>query len=170
MHKQLAARSGQLNAERSVHTVNIKLATATLGAAIILAAAPAFASAADFQSGPIRIDSVQVSGGTTTDDNDSTVIVPGSAAIAFTNQYSSPATDVVFALETNGYVVDRFDDVGSFAPGVAIKHRFSENRPSDDMRVAVEQATFADGTVWHNPDVAPAPQDPTPVGVEATRF
>jgi hypothetical protein len=167
MHKQLAAHTGQLNAERSV-TVNIKLATATLGAAIILAAAPAFASAADMQSGPIHIDNVQVFGGNSTDDNDSTIVVPGSAAIAFTNLYTSPATDVVFALETKGYVVDRFDDVGSFAPGVSINHRFSENQVTDGMRVAVEQATFADGTVWHNPAVAQAPQEPSPVGVEAT--
>jgi hypothetical protein len=149
--------------------MNIKHAAATLGAALILAGAPAFASAADMQSGPIHIDNVQVSGGETTDGNDSIVIVPGSAAITFTNEYASPATHVVFALETNGFVVDRFEDVGSFAPGVTINHRFAESQPNDDMRVAVEQATFADGTVWNNPDVVALPEAQTPVGVEASR-
>jgi hypothetical protein len=150
--------------------VNFKHAALTVGAALIIAGAPAFASAADMQSGPIHIDGLQIIGGDTTDANDDAIIVPGSAAIAFTNEYTSPATHVVFALETNGFVVDRFDDAGSFAPGVMINHRFAENQARNDMRVAVEQATFADGTVWNNPDVVGAPEPQTPVGVAANRF
>lgn len=38
--------------------MNLKLATATLGTALILAGSPALASAADKQAAPIRIDSV----------------------------------------------------------------------------------------------------------------
>jgi hypothetical protein len=148
--------------------MNIKHIAATLGAALIIAGAPAFASAADMQSGPIHINNLQIFGGAATDGNDDTIIVPASAAIAFTNEYSSPATHVVFALETNGFVIDRFDDAGSFAPGVMINHRFAENQASDDMRVAVEQATFADGTVWNNPDVVAPPEPQTPVGVAAS--
>jgi hypothetical protein len=148
--------------------VNIKLAAATLGAALLIAGAPAFASAADMQSGPIHINSLQIFPGDSTDGNDDTIIVPASAAIAFTNEYAAPATHVVFVLETNGFVVDRFEDVGSFASGVTINHRFAENQASDDMRVAVEQATFADGTVWNNPDVASVPKPETPVGVAAS--
>jgi hypothetical protein len=45
--------------------VNIKLATATLGAALILAGSPAFA--ADVQSAPAQIVSVQVSSGSMSD-------------------------------------------------------------------------------------------------------
>jgi hypothetical protein len=143
--------------------VNIKLATATLGAALILAGSPAFA--ADMQSGPIHIDNVAVYGGTTSNENADNIITPGSAAIAFSNQYKFPATEVVFALVTNGYVAERLDDVGSFATGVTINHKFGENEPNSDLRVAVEKATFADGTVWVNPDVPQATPADTTVGV-----
>ena len=38
--------------------------------------------------------------------------------ITFTNQGTSPATDIEFALESgSGYVLDSYNDVGSFAPG-----------------------------------------------------
>jgi len=145
--------------------VNIKLATAVLGAALVLAGSPAFA--ANMQSGPIQISNVTLYGGNTSDINDSTIITPGSTAIAFTNQYKFPATEVVFALETHGYVVDRLDDVGSFASGVSIKHTFAENQAGSDVRVAVEKATFADGTVWVNPEVAQSTKADTTVGVAA---
>jgi len=152
--------------------VNIKHATATLAAALILAGAPALALAADMQTGPIHIDNVQLRGGSLSDSNeDSTGFYPGSVAVSFTNQYGSPATEVVFVLETNGFVIDRFDDAGSFAAGAEIKHAFAEEQRGDDMRVAVEKAVFADGTVWQNPDVAEVPQANTDVGVEAnSRF
>jgi hypothetical protein len=143
--------------------VNIKLAAATLGAALILAGSPAFA--ADMQSGPIHIDNVAVYGGTMSNSNTDNIITPGTAAIAFTNTYSFPATEVIFALETNGYVADRFDDVGSFAAGVTINHKFGENESGSGLRVAVEKATFADGTVWVNPDVPQATPADTTVGV-----
>jgi hypothetical protein len=133
-----------------------------LGAALILAS-PAFA--ADMQSGPIHIDRVAAHGGNTTNSNGENVYTPGSAAIAFTNRYDFPATEVVFALETQGYVVDRFDDVGTFAPGVTIRHSFGESRIDAGMRVAVEKAKFADGTVWANPDVPQLVQPDTNVGV-----
>ncbi len=71
----------------------------------------------------------------------------------------------MFALETKDYVVDRFDDVGSFATGVFIKHSFAENELNSEMRVAVEKATFADGTVWVNPDVPQSPKADDTVGV-----
>jgi hypothetical protein len=143
--------------------VNTKLATAILGAALILAGSPAFA--ADMQSGPIHIDNVAVYGGNTSNANADNIITPGSAAVAFTNQYNFPATEVVFALESQGAVVDRFDDVGSFANGVTINHKFAENQAYAGMRVAVEKATFADGTVWVNPAVPQLAQADTTIGV-----
>jgi hypothetical protein len=158
------------NEQKDSNNVNIKLAAATLGAAIMIAGAPAFASAADMQTGPIHIESLQFSGGSLSNSDDDSIVVPGFAAIAFTNEYASPATDVVFALSNNGYVIDRFNDAGTFTPGVTIKHQFAENQPGDDIRVAVEEATFADGTVWHNPDVVPAPQPLPEVGVQANQF
>jgi len=143
--------------------VNIKLATATLGAALILAASPAFA--ADMQSSPIQITNVSLYGGYTINPNDDNVITPGSAVIAFTNQYNLPATEVVFALESNGFVADRFDDVGSFAKGVTIKHTFGENELNSQMRVAVEKATFADGSVWVNHAVPQSTKPDLTIGV-----
>jgi hypothetical protein len=150
--------------------VNIKLATAALGAALVLAGSPAFASAADgMQSGPIRIDNVQIYGMAVSDDEN--MNVPAYAAVAFTNQYDSPATDVVFVLENNGFVIDRFDDAGSFAKGVTIHHRFPESQPAIDQRVAVERVSFADGTVWTNSAVSVAPQPDAPSGVRVdSRF
>jgi len=53
----------------------------------------------------------------------------------------------------------------AFASGVTIKHTFGENEPNSDMRLAVEKATFADGTVWVNPQVPQSTQAVTPVGV-----
>jgi hypothetical protein len=151
--------------------VNIKRVTAIFSAALLIAGSPALASAADVQSGPIHINKVTLSGGYSANaDGDSATVLPAAANISFTNQSTVIATDVVFALETNGWVADRFNDVGSFAPGVAIHHRFPENEFPGDIRVAVAQATFVDGTVWQNPDV-PAPSEVnTNVGVAPSRY
>jgi hypothetical protein len=148
--------------------MNTKLATAILGAALIFTGSPIFA--ADAHSAPIHIDRVTVYGGNTTNSNGDNAYNPGSAVIAFTNRYNFPATDVVFALETHGYVLRRLDDVGSFATGVAIKHTFGENESASDLRVAVERATFADGTAWVNPDVPQLTQADTTVGVAVSSF
>jgi len=128
--------------------------TATLGAALLLAGAPALASA-QTQSGPIRIDAVQLVSQSTSEHD----IAPVAAEIAFTNQGTATATDVVFALESDsGYVLDSYNDVGSFAPGVSIRHSFNDhNDPTEGQRVAVAKATFADGTVWNNPAVTLEP-------------
>jgi hypothetical protein len=148
--------------------VNIKLATAILGAALILGGSQAFA--ADTQSGPIHINQLTLSGGYSADaDGDEATILPGFANISFTNQGTATATDVVFAIETHGFVVDRFNDVGSFAPGVTIHHSFPETQPTGNMRVAVAKATFADGVVWQNPDVPAPPEENTGVGVAVSR-
>jgi hypothetical protein len=146
--------------------VNIKLATATLGAALLLAGSPAFASAADMQAGPIHIQNVQIYGQVLSyDEND---IVPVSAAITFKNEYNAPATDIVFALQSNGVVVRSFHDVGTFSKGVTIKHRFPDNQAGGDQRVAVAHATFADGTVWSSSEVSVGPAPTSSVGVPAT--
>jgi hypothetical protein len=148
--------------------VNIKLATATLGAALILAGSPAFA--ADMQSGPIHINQFTLSGGYSTDaDGGQGNILPGALNISFTNENAATATNVVFAVETHGYVIKSFNDAGSFAPGVAIRHSFPEAQPSGDMRVAVAKATFTDGSVWQNPDVAVMPDVNTNIGVSVSR-
>jgi hypothetical protein len=151
--------------------MKLKLATATLGAALILAGAPALASATNLQSGPIHINQVKVSGGFFSDaDGSEATILPGMVTISFTNRDAATANDVEFAVETNGYVAKRFNDVGSFSTGTTIDHRFPETDPTDGMRVAVARATFDDGSVWVNPQV-PEPLVPDQhVGVLAMRY
>ena len=147
-----------IDEQKDTHDPSMKTITsltATLGAALLLAGAPALASA-ETQSGPIRVDGVQLISQSTSEYD----VAPVAARISFTNQGASPATDVVFALESNsGYVLDTYDDVGSFAPGVAVHHSFNDhNLAGDGQRVAVAKATFADGTTWINPDVAIEPR------------
>jgi hypothetical protein len=149
-----AARSGLQTSRKTYQPImkTITTLTATLGAALLLAGAPALASAADTQSGPIRIDSVQLTAQAITRN----AVAPIGAQIAFTNEGPAVATDVVFALESDsGYVYGSYNDAGSFAPGVTIRHSFADdnNVSIDGERVAVAKATFADGTVWTNPDV-----------------
>jgi hypothetical protein len=145
-----------------------KFAAAILGAALLFTGSPIFA--AGVQSAPIHIDHVTVYGGNTSNSNGENVYNPGSAAITFTNQYNLPATEVVFDLVAHGYVLRSLDDVGSFATGVTIKHTFGENESASDLRVAVDRATFADGTVWVNPDVPHLMQADTAVGVAVSLF
>lgn len=140
-----------------------KLAAA-LGVALILAGSSAVAMASDTQLGPIRIENVQLFAGTHSADYNR----PGYASIAFTNDNGSPATDVVFALEADGRIVEHFDDVGFFAPGVSIEHNFQVGSDYNNITVAVAKATFANGTVWDNPDVPSVAAAPALVGVSAT--
>jgi hypothetical protein len=131
--------------------MNVKLSTAILGAGIFSAGAPAF----DTSTGPIKIDNVQTSGGYYQDADADINVLPASIRIVFVNQANATATKVVFVLQTNGYVAARFNDVGTFSKGVPIHHSF----PLDpfgvkaNLAVAVAEASFADGTVWQNPDV-----------------
>jgi hypothetical protein len=144
--------------------MKIQSAIATLGAALILAGAPALASAAT-QAGPIHINGVRISGGGTAMGE--TSLVPVSAEISFTNQYGSPATDVVFAVYSQGVELTQYDDRGSFAQGVAINHMFPESQALGDQSAAVVKATFADGTTWQNPEI-PAAQSDSTAGVDAS--
>jgi hypothetical protein len=143
--------------------VNIKRAAATLAAALIVTGSPVLASAAQAQMGPIRIDNVQLFGIAVNDDVN--MNVPAIAQIAFTNEYDVPATEIVFVVERNGYVIDRFQENGIFAKGITVNERFPETNGGAGERVAVERASFADGTVWTNDAVATPPQAPAPIGV-----
>jgi hypothetical protein len=150
--------------------VKVKLVTATLSAALILAGAPGLASAADIQSGPIHINQVKATGGFFSDaDGSEATYLPGMVDISFTNRNAATANDVVFAVENNGYVAKRFNDVGSFSTGTTINHRFPETNPTDGMRVAVARATFDDGSVWVNPEVPQPLALDTHVGVAVSR-
>jgi hypothetical protein len=129
-----------------------------VAAALLLAGSTAGAFAAEMQSNPIHVDDVQVTAQSTNDRG----TMPIATRIAFTNEYSAAATHVVFLLEANGTVVDRFDDVGSFAPGVQVRHSFPERQSGGRFSVIVAAATFADGSTWQNQVVADVPRGPEP--------
>lgn len=138
--------------------------SATLGAALLLAGAPGLASAQDSQA-PVRIDNVQLVSQSISEHQ----FTPISAEVSFTNEGPSPATAVEFALESDsGFVLDSFNDVGTFTPGVTIRHSFPDNDSADaGQRVAVAKVTFANGTVWTNPELVQesAQSDPSSVAV-----
>jgi hypothetical protein len=153
-HYQLAASSGLIKEQKaSPRIMKITSVTAALGAALILAGAPAFASAAEAQTGPIQLDKVQITESYGVRD----AFSPGLVTVAFTNQNDAPATDIVFALESNGQVIDRFEDVGSYPKGETVRHSFTDADVNNDQQLTVEKATFADGSVWNNNDISYAP-------------
>jgi hypothetical protein len=131
--------------------------TAALAAALLLAGAPALAladSMPDNTAGaPVQLNNVQFTAENTADGS----FGPAAAEIAYTNASSQPATEVVFAVMSDGNVADMYDDVGTFSPGVLIDHTFPATETADASQVAVAQVTFADGSVWLNPDFATAP-------------
>jgi len=135
-------------------------------AALLLAGSASGAFAAEVQSDPIHVDDVQMTMQSTSDRG----TMPIATRIAFTNEYSTAATHVVFLLEANGAVVDRFDDEGSFAPGVQVRHTFPEGQPGSSVIVAA--ATFADGSTWQNQIVAGGAGGPEPIlgGTPAGRY
>jgi hypothetical protein len=130
---------------------NTSSLASAVAAALLLAATPVLASAA--QTGPIRIDSFQITDQSLSEH----AVVPVGATIAFTNTNDSPATDVVLGLQSDGAVVDQVEETGTFAKGVTIKHYFGTDVTDNAEQVAVLKATFADGSVWTNPDLAVEP-------------
>jgi hypothetical protein len=136
-------------------------------AAVLFASSTASVFAAETQSEPIHIDDVQVTMQASNDRN----AMPIATRIAFTNQYSAAATRVVFLLEAHGAVIDRFDDVGIFAPGVLVRHSFPETDLGADISVVVAAASFADGMKWENATVADVPAlEPIAGAVSADRY
>jgi hypothetical protein len=141
---------------------------ATLSAALLLSGTPVLAAeATSQQTGPIHIDGAQLYG-QNIEDEDSDGSVPNSVKIQFTNTNAMPATDIVFALESNGVVIGTVEDAGSFASGVKVSHTFFDDELSDSQQVAVEKVTFADGHVWNSPDVPASPGTEEGDSVNAT--
>jgi hypothetical protein len=103
---------------------------------------------ASAQSGaPIRIDAVQADHPSGTY---SLYTYPRTVTVSFTNLNATPARDIVFTLRgADGRIVSSFHDVGVFAQGVGINHNFDVVGVERRQELAVEQATFADGTMWH---------------------
>ncbi|MGB8266376.1 MAG: hypothetical protein WCE44_08655 [Candidatus Velthaea sp.] len=137
--------------------MTIKQAAASIAAITLLAGAPALAMAkTEAASGPIVVNSVQIqpntygigvdpffygSGGLTE---------PGFINVVFQNTSNVVATKVVFELDANGAVIDRFSDAGQFSPGVAIHHVYNNFSDTSSGQLTVAEVKFADGTVWEN--------------------
>jgi hypothetical protein len=143
----------QKRAESKSKIMKITSVTAALGAALLLAGAPALATAAEMQTGPIQLNKVEITQSYGVRDQFS----PGLVTVAFTNQNDAPATDIVFALESDGNVIDRYEDVGSYVKGETIRHSFQDDQINNDQQLTVEKATFADGSVWSNTEISYAP-------------
>jgi hypothetical protein len=129
--------------------MNIKNTVASLGAALILAGAPALASAATtvVAPGPIQLDSVQIEQYYGIFNN----LYPGLVTVGFTNQAAQPVTDVVFDLKSSdGQLLRQYDAAGNFQPGASTKQAFTNTEVGANQSLAVDSVTFADGTTWSN--------------------
>jgi hypothetical protein len=76
---------------------------------------------------------------------------PGFLSLTFTNTSNVGANEVVFELDANGRYDRLIDDVGTFAPGVAIKHGYFDLSGASDQHVKVIKVQFNDGSTWANP-------------------
>lgn len=77
-------------------------------------------------------------------------------SIDYFNRTSVVMKDIEFGLIANGQLVAEVRDVGTFSPGIEIKHEFGLNRNVFPLRTGLPQCvtlkvTFADGTKWRNP-------------------
>ena len=118
-------------------------ALATITLAIPLAAS---ANSSSDSTAPVHINDVQFS----------LNAIPGDGAldmpqttVSFTNLNPSAAKDVLFfARDEDGRVIGSYDDHGTFAQGVVIRHTFSALNPDLQRKLEIEEVTFADGSVW----------------------
>ena len=140
----------------SSEIMTIKNIAATLGAAALILAAPAIASA-DTTAAPVQLNHVQI----TPSQNQSSEYDPGTVAVAFTNEKAVPATDIEFALQSNdGKILDTFDANGSFAEGTLVRQNFADINLDQNQQLTIVRATFADGSTWTNDSVSYLPEAP----------
>jgi hypothetical protein len=69
--------------------------------------------------------------------------------IAFVNTGSKPISSVAFAVNEGGNTTTILDR-GTFSPGIAISHYWSDDRQAKDVSCKVNAVLFADGTSWTN--------------------
>jgi hypothetical protein len=128
-----------------------KPAVIALIAALALfgATAPAVADAPAV--GPIHLDNVD--------------IVPwtegrgaGGISVSFTNANSVTARHILFDLISNGKIIGRYDDAGTFAPGSHVRHGFVDWHAEQSQTLAIERVTFSDGSSWAHGEMVPAPE------------
>jgi hypothetical protein len=121
---------------------------AMLGVGLIIAGAPAIASAATAQSAPISLDRVQINQSYGTFDD----FLPGNVTVGFTNNTTTAVTKVVFNLvDDSGNILAQYRDAGSYAHGASIRHSFPDTHAEYNQHLDVAQVDFADGTSWSAP-------------------
>jgi hypothetical protein len=142
---------------RSILAAALVTATPLAASAAQTAPIEAFAIVATTNAtfgGPIQLNNVIIQPSAGWQNN---FAYPGLTEIQFTNRNASPATDIVFALRgTRGQVIGKIEDVGNYVQGQTVRHTFINNETDPNQQLTVEEATFADGSVWTNPaPVAP---------------
>jgi hypothetical protein len=131
---------------RTLLASSMALATPLAASAAPNAPALAFASSA-----PIAVSDVNAQPTGTENQG------PGFLSVTFTNTSNVAANEVVFELDANGRYNRLIHDVGTFAPGVAIKHGYYDLSGASDQQVKVVKVKFNDGTSWSNSE-ATAPR------------
>jgi hypothetical protein len=133
--------------------MNVRTIAAALGIAILTTSIPVLASAATETAGPVIIKDVNIQPSYGVFNNFS---YRGLVNVVFTNTNPVPATDIVFDLESaSGTILDQFEDVGSFAKGIAIHHHFNDDAMDYNQKLVVDSIAFADGTEWTTYDTMP---------------
>jgi hypothetical protein len=135
------------------------LAAAVSGSAVAadapaanVALAPLYSPVDAALNGPIHLDRVQIA---PADGIHNNFAYLGIVTVAFTNFSAVPATGIVFALRgTNGAIIDRYTDAGTYEKGVSVHHSFTDVQSDPNQSLEVETATFADGSEWTNPGPA----------------
>ena len=161
----MARRSNRDTRQKASSIVNSLIARTALIAALALAASgaanaagtsaasvaltPLYASPDAVLNGPIHLDRVQIAAADGINNNFAYL---GIVTVAFTNTSAIPASDIVFAVRgTNGAIIDRYEDVGTYERGVTVRHSFTDLQTDPNQRLEVDSATFADGSEWNNP-------------------
>jgi len=134
--------------------MNIKHAAASIAALAILTGVPAIAFA-DTTNDPIVVNYEHVAPA-------SQLRGPGFVTVSYDNTAKVPATEIVFELDADGAYAGHFDDVGTFAPGVKIKHSYLTTSEAADQQLEVASVKFADGSVWVNENNANQAADQAP--------
>lgn len=87
-------------------------------------------------------------------------IEDGFLGIDYRNEAKVPATEVDFGLVARGALIATARDLGTFSPGVTIRHEFVISQEvfpigTDFPYCAVLHVKYADGTSWRNPNPPP---------------
>jgi len=127
--------------------MDIKHVATALCALTIFAGGPAIALAGtSISSDPITINLVNVQ-----PSGESDSVGTGFAYVEFQNTSNIVATQVVFELDVDGARVGRYNDIGTFSPGVTIKHGFLNTSGNANAQLSIARVKLADGSVWVPP-------------------